>query len=195
MRCSPGAADCCGGGKGVSSGPEYLADRLKPNAPDGGEGVNRQYGSPGRAMTSQLGHHRLRPLRLRGTYRGLHDTCYNQRIGLATSNELVWTTTSCSKRSSPSAARSTRVCCSAARPLPAIASCLAGIDPQVLAELRQHHTQQAGRKRAAGPAWRDHGLILATETSAGAGSETEFSQRSRWPGRLTSAIRTEAQCA
>lgn len=62
--------------------------------------------------------------------------------------------------------------------------------------LGQHHTQQAERKMAAGPAWRDHVLIFATETSAGAGSETEFLQRSRWEGRLTSAIRTEgAECA
>ena len=29
--------------------------------------------------------------------------------------------------------------------------------------------QQAERKMAAGPLWRDHGLIFATETSAGAG--------------------------
>jgi integrase len=38
--------------------------------------------------------------------------------------------------------------------------------PETLARLRQHHTQQAGHKMAAGPAWRDHGLIFASETGA-----------------------------
>ncbi|HEY3036735.1 MAG TPA: hypothetical protein VGJ54_19015 [Streptosporangiaceae bacterium] len=122
--------------------------------------------------------------------------CYDQRNGVATSNELVWgdyflleALLGLDGTINPSLLYR-------ARPLPAIASCLAGIDPEVLAKLRRQHTKQAERKMATGPAWRDHGLIFASGTSAGAGSETEFSQRSRWQGRLSPAIRTqEAQCA
>jgi len=40
------------------------------------------------------------------------------------------------------------------------------LTPQILAKLRQHHTPQTERKMAAGPAWRDHGLIFASETGA-----------------------------
>jgi integrase len=40
------------------------------------------------------------------------------------------------------------------------------LTPEILAKLRQHHTRQIERKMAAGPAWRDHGLIFASETGA-----------------------------
>ena len=40
------------------------------------------------------------------------------------------------------------------------------LTPEILAKLRQHHTRQAEHKMAAGPAWRDHGLIFASETGA-----------------------------
>jgi len=40
------------------------------------------------------------------------------------------------------------------------------LTPQILAKLRQHHTRQAEHKMAAGLAWRDYGLIFASETGA-----------------------------
>jgi hypothetical protein len=42
------------------------------------------------------------------------------------------------------------------------------LTPQILAKLRQHHTPQTERKMAVGPAWRDHRLIFASETSTAA---------------------------
>jgi integrase len=40
------------------------------------------------------------------------------------------------------------------------------LTPEIVAKLRQHHTGQAEHKMAAGPLWRDHGLIFASETGA-----------------------------
>jgi integrase len=40
------------------------------------------------------------------------------------------------------------------------------LTPEILAKLRQQHTQQAEHRMAAGPAWREHGLIFASETGA-----------------------------
>ena len=40
------------------------------------------------------------------------------------------------------------------------------LTPEILAKLRQHHTRQAEHKMAAGPAWRDYGLIFASDTGA-----------------------------
>jgi integrase len=40
------------------------------------------------------------------------------------------------------------------------------LTPEILAKLRQHHTRQAEQKMAAGPLWRDHGLIFGSETGS-----------------------------
>jgi integrase len=40
------------------------------------------------------------------------------------------------------------------------------LTPELLAKLRQHYARQAEHKMAAGPLWRDHGLIFASETGA-----------------------------
>ena len=37
------------------------------------------------------------------------------------------------------------------------------LTPEIMDKLRQHHTWQVERKMAAGPIWRDHGLIFASE--------------------------------
>jgi integrase len=40
------------------------------------------------------------------------------------------------------------------------------LTPEILAKLQQHHTQQAEHRMAVGPAWRDYGLIFASDTGA-----------------------------
>lgn len=40
------------------------------------------------------------------------------------------------------------------------------LTPEILAKLCQHHTRQAEHKMATGTAWRDYGLIFASETGA-----------------------------
>jgi integrase len=40
------------------------------------------------------------------------------------------------------------------------------LTPEILVKLRQHYTRQAEHKIAAGPLWRDHGLIFTSETGA-----------------------------
>jgi hypothetical protein len=54
LRGTPGAADSCGSGEWVDGRPEYLADWLEADAPDRGERVYRQHGSPCRAAARQL---------------------------------------------------------------------------------------------------------------------------------------------
>ena len=62
---------------------------------------------------------------------------------------------------------------------------LLALTPEILARLRQHHTWQAERKMAAGPVWRDHGLIFASETGAPLDPENfsrTFAKLCNWAG-------------